>query len=167
MAIIREETSTDIARIHELTIAAFLNAPHSDHREHLIVDALRQARALTLSLVAEDAGTLLGHVAVSPISITDGSTDWFGLGPIAVEPSRQNLGIGSQLMDAALLALRNQHANGCVVLGEPHFYTRFGFKAVPGLSLPGAPAEYFLAVTFNNSYPQGEAAYHQAFTASD
>ncbi|HSY09065.1 MAG TPA: N-acetyltransferase, partial [Steroidobacteraceae bacterium] len=73
-----------MSAIEAVTIAAFLNAPHSGHTEHFIVSALRKAGKLTLSLVADAKGTIIGHVAVSPVSISDGSAGWFGLGPISV-----------------------------------------------------------------------------------
>ena len=78
--IIRKERVGDVPRIHQLTRDAFLNAPHTDHTEQFIVDALRSAGALSISLVAERAGEVLGHVAVSPVTISDGTTGWFGLG---------------------------------------------------------------------------------------
>ncbi|MFX5839845.1 N-acetyltransferase, partial [Acinetobacter baumannii] len=81
---IRFEIPEDVVRIHALTAAAFLNAPHTDHTEQFVVDALRSANALTISLVAEEGGEIVGHVAVSPVSISDGSSGWFGLGPISV-----------------------------------------------------------------------------------
>lgn len=100
--VIREESPADTAAIHALTAAAFLNAPHTAHTEQFIVDALRKAGALALSLVAEEGGEVVGHVALSPVSISDGSTGWYGLGPISVEPALQRRGIGSLLMRAAL-----------------------------------------------------------------
>ncbi len=164
--VIRPETPDDHQTIHDLTVAAFLKAPHTDHAEQFVVKALRDAGALTLSLVAEESGTLLGHVAVSPVSIADGAKHWFGLGPISVAPAHQGEGIGSQLMEAALNALRYQHANGCVLLGDPAFYRRFGFKPVPGLVLPNVPPEYFQAKLLRGSNPQGEVSYHRAFSAN-
>lgn len=160
---IRPESPGDVETIHALTAAAFLNAPHTSHTEHLIVDALRAAGQLVLSLVEEQDGALVGHVAVSPVTIRDGSHGWFGLGPISVLPEHQGLGVGSALMRAALARLREQGAAGCVLLGEPAYYGRFGFRAVPGLVLPGVPPEYFQALAFNGPLPHGEVAYHEAF----
>ena len=84
---IRPESSADLAAIREVTRAAFSNAAHASHTEHLIVDALRQAGALSLSLVAQTGAYIIGHVAVSPITISDGATGWFGLGPVSVLPA--------------------------------------------------------------------------------
>ena len=165
---IRQETSEDAAAIEAVTTAAFLEAPHTDHTEQFIVRALRAACALSLSLVAEDAGEIVGHVAVSPVTISDGSLDWYGLGPISVLPARQGEGIGTALMHAALDALRDRGAEGCVVLGEPAYYGRFGFKAESALVLPGLPAEYFMAVMLGKGeLPAGNVCYHAAFEATE
>lgn len=163
---IRPEGPDDAQAIDCVTVAAFATTPHTDHTEHFIVRALRAADALTVSLVAEADGKVVGHVAVSPVAITDGSLDWFGLGPISVLPAAQGRGIGSALMVEALQRLRNRPAAGCVLLGDPAFYRRFGFRPVAGLALPGVPAEYFLALAFGNAFPQGNVTYHPAFKAT-
>ena len=160
---IRTEQVRDIAEIHSLTQAAFLNAPHTSHTEHLIVDALRSADALTVSLVATEAGRIVGHVSVSPVNISSGAAHWYGLGPVSVLPEMQGLGIGSRLITAALAQLQTLSAHGCVVLGEPEYYQRFGFKAEPSLVLADVPVEYFMALGFHEDVPSGNVAYHAAF----
>ena len=162
---IRNETAADIAAIEAVTTAAFLHAPHTSHTEQLIVSELRKAGRLSLSLVADSDGKVVGHVAVSPVSLSDGATGWFGLGPISVMPEHQRRGIGSQLMREALRILREQRASGCVLLGEPEYYGRFGFQVDPNLTLPGVPPEYFLAICFDSSRPRGIVSYHEAFDA--
>ena len=163
---IRPEAAADHAVIHALTEAAFRQAPHSSHTEQFIVDALRARGELSVSLVAEMDGKVIGHVAVSPVTISDGSMRWFGLGPISVLPAWQGQGIGAALMRAALEALRQQGAHGCVVLGEPAYYGRFGFRAESGLVLPGVPAEYFQALCLRPPMAQGEVSYSMAFEAT-
>lgn len=148
-----------------MTAAAFLDAPHTAHTEQFIVDALREAGALTISLVAEQGGDVVGHVAISPVSISDGSTGWFGLGPISVKPELQGKGIGSRLMQAALRSLREQGAAGCVLVGDPSYYSRFGFMPEPSLVLPDVPPEYFQALPFGPSGPRGVVTFHAAFSA--
>lgn len=163
--IVRDERPGDVESIEAVTIQAFLSAPHTDHTEQFIVRALRKAGALTLSLVVEAQEKIVGHVAVSPVTISDGSTGWFGLGPISVMPDHQQSGIGSLLMRKALEELQNLQASGCVLLGDPAYYSRFGFKPESSLVLPGVPAEYFQALSFGDSLPQGLVAYHDAFNA--
>jgi putative acetyltransferase len=160
---IRGEIATDLPAIVAVTASAFLNAPHASHTEQHIVDALRKAGKLAVSLVAERAGEVIGHVAISPVSISDGASGWFGLGPISVIPEHQRRGVGSLLMREALYMLRERGACGCVVLGEPEYYGRFGFKADRNLVLRGVPSEYFQALSFDSSRPKGVVTYDEAF----
>lgn len=162
---IRNETAADVTEIEAVTISAFLKAPHTSHTEQFIVSALRRAGKLTVSLVADAGGKVIGHVAVSPVSISDGASGWFGLGPISVVPQHQRSGVGSRLTREALRILRDQGAAGCVLLGEPRYYSRFGFQVDPGLTLPDVPPEYFQAVSFDSSRPHGTVSYHEAFSA--
>jgi putative acetyltransferase len=163
---ITNETAADVAAIRAVTISAFLQAQHTSHTEQLIVDALRVAEQLTVSLVAKVDGAVVGHIAISPVSLSDGATGWYGLGPLSVAPEYQRRGIGSLLVREALRILRERRASGCVLLGEPLYYSRFGFRADPNLRLPGVPPEYFQAIAFDDSHPQGDISYHAAFNAS-
>lgn len=166
MISIRNELPADVAAIDAVTVAAFSSAKYSSGTEQLIVRALRGSGQLAVSLVAEEAGRVVGHVAVSPVAITKGSPGWYGLGPVSVVPERQRLGIGKMLITQALAELRQSGAAGCVVLGEPGYYSRFGFKPVPTLVLPGVPAEYFQAISFDGAFPAGQVAYHASFEAT-
>ncbi|MDH2236730.1 N-acetyltransferase [Pigmentiphaga sp. GD03639] len=161
--LIRPEQPHDIAAIDRVITRAFATAPHASGTEARIVDALREAGALTLSLVAESHGEVVGHVALSPVALSDGTPGWYGLGPLAVAPGHQGKGLGGQLVAHALDALRQRHAAGCVVLGEPEYYGRFGFRADPDFVLPGVPPEYFQAVRLTPGAGGGTVAYHQAF----
>jgi len=163
---IRNERTEDIDCIAKLTAAAFEHKEHSSHTEHFIVDALRRSEQLTVSLVAVERDEIIGHVAISPVSLSSGATGWFGLGPISVWPARQGQGIGSTLMKAALAELQGLGAAGCVVLGDPGYYGRFDFKAHTGLELPGVPHEYFQALSFGTELPTGTVQYHKAFEAT-
>ena len=166
MTTLRSENTGDIAAIAALTQAAFASAAHSSGTESAIVDALRAAGALSVSLVADVDGQVVGHVAISPVSISDGSHGWYGLGPVSVLPAYQGRGIGTGLINQALAQLQAKGAAGCVVLGEPGYYQRFGFAVVPGLQLPGVPAGYFQALAFNAPMAQGQVMYHPAFAAT-
>ncbi|MGH8382995.1 GNAT family N-acetyltransferase [Pseudomonas sp.] len=163
---IRNEQPADLDSIERLTEAAFRNEEHSSHTEHLIVNALRKANQLSVSLVAVENGEIIGHVALSPVTVSSGATHWYGLGPISVRPDRQGQGIGSSLIMAALAELQRLGGVGCVVLGEPGYYGRFGFEAHPGLELPGVPHEYFQALSFGSALPTGVVKYHEAFEAT-
>ncbi|MEI4488089.1 N-acetyltransferase [Frigidibacter sp. MR17.14] len=163
--ILRPEAPADAAAIRSVTAAAFAGAPHASGTEAAIPDALRDAGALTLSLVAEEAGQVLCHVAFSPVLINGQDLGWLGLGPLSVAPEHQRRGIGGRLVAAGLERLRAGGAAGCVVLGDPDYYTRFGFLADPRLRYPAAPARYFLHIAFAGPVPQGVVAYHPAFGA--
>ncbi len=160
---IRCEAPADVPAIEAVTISAFLHAPHSSHTEQRIVSALREAGQLMLSLVAVAEANVVGHVAASPVSISEGEPGWCGFGPISVLPSYQRRGVGARLMREALRILREKGAAGCVVLGEPAYYGRFGFRADRALVFPGVPPEYFQALSFGPSRPRGVVSYHAAF----
>jgi putative acetyltransferase len=162
---IRAESAHDIPAISSVIAAAFLTAPHTSYTEEFIVGALRRAGKLTVSRVATHNDEVVGHVAISPIEISGKALGWYGLGPVSVLPSYQRRGIGSALVMDALLILSSSGAGGCVVLGDPAFYERFGFSAHEALTLSGVPAEHFLAVAFDHVVPQGEVSYHDAFQA--
>jgi putative acetyltransferase len=160
---IRDEKASDLKDIQTVTERAFLTAEHSSHTEHFIVDALRDSGNLTVSLVAEVCGEIVGHVGVSVVSITGHVRGWYGLGPVSVVPERQRQGIGALLVNQALERLQTLGANGCVVLGNPDYYSRFGFKSEPKLVLPSVPPAYFQVVSFGGSVPNGTVSYNQAF----
>ena len=101
-----QRTNKDIEAITQVTIAAFENHPISHQTEHFIINALRAAGALTISLVAEIDGQVVGHIAFSPIAISDDTTNWYGMGPVSVLPAHQKQGIGTALIDEGLSLLK-------------------------------------------------------------
>src|SRR5512136_427255 len=111
--IIRSETDADVAVITEVTVAAFKTLEISNHTEQFIIAALRAAKALTISLVAEVDGRVVGHIAFSPVTISNGTRNWYGLGPVSVLPEYQRRGIGKALIWEGLSRLRALHAQGC------------------------------------------------------
>lgn len=161
--IIRPERADDLVAIEQVVRAAFLTEIYSNQTEHLLVNALRKAQALTLSLVAEHQQQLIGHIAFSKVTIDEEDHGWYGLAPLAVHPQWQNQGIGTALVQAGLTALQALGAAGCVVLGDPDYYGRFGFQASPYLSLADVPAAYFLGLTFKAPAVLGAVEYHAAF----
>jgi putative acetyltransferase len=162
-AIVRVERPEDAAAIATVLGEAFRTHPHSRHDEERIVRVLREQGVLALSLVAASEEGVVGHVAFSPVAIADGSPGWLGLGPMAVRPSHQRRGIGTALVRHGLDLLRGRGARGCVVLGEPGFYGRFGFAADPALRLAGVPPDHFLALALDRHPAADEVTYHAAF----
>jgi putative acetyltransferase len=163
--LIRNESDTDIDAITEVTIAAFDALEISNHTEQFIIEALRAAKALTVSLVAELNGRVIGHIAFSPVTISDGTSDWYGLGPVSVLPEYQRQGIGKALIDEGLSHLKDLNARGCCLVGHPDYYKKFGFKNIPGFVHEGVPPEVFQALTFDGYAPQGTVTFHEGFKA--
>jgi putative acetyltransferase len=163
--IIRSETDADVSAITEVTVAAFKTLAISSHTEQFIVGALRAAGALSVSLVAETEGRIVGHIAFSPVTISDGTRNWYGLGPVSVLPEYQRQGIGKALMREGLSRLKDLNARGCCLVGHPDYYRKFGFRNMPGLVLEGVPQEVFFALSFSGHTPQGAVTFHSAFKA--
>lgn len=164
---IRSEDAAEANDIFEVTQAAFAGAEHSSGTEGFVVNALRERAMLTVSLVGMVEGQLVGHIALSPVRLSDGTLGWYGLGPLSVLPRYQRVGIGRALVEEALKRLRDLGASGCVVLGDPFYYSRFGFRVREALVYPGVPSEYFQAMSFDGVFPSGEVAYDVAFEATD
>jgi putative acetyltransferase len=164
LQMIRPEAPSDHEAITEIIIEAFADHPYSHQTEHLIVDELRRSDALTLSLVAEIDGRVVGHVAFSPVKIDGADCRWFALGPVAVARSHQGRGIGQQLITAGLEALRGFGACGCVVVGEPAYNRRFGFEHDPDLMMEGVPPEVFMLLPLAGPRPRGAVSHPPAFS---
>ena len=162
---IRNETPYDIDAITEVTIAAFNTLPISQHTEQFVIEALRAAKALTVSLVAEVDDRVIGHIAFSPVTLSDGTPNWYGLGPVSVLPEYQQRGIGKALIEEGLSRLKDLKAQGCCLVGHPEYYKQFGFENVPGLVHEGVPPEVFFALSFDGHVPQGDINFHEAFKA--
>ena len=163
--LIRDEKSTDYNAISEVTIAAFEKMEISNHTEQFIIEALRSAKALSVSLVAEEDGRVVGHIAFSPVTMSDGTKDWYGLGPVSVHPDFQRKGIGKALIRKGLSLLKDLKAKGCCLVGHPQYYRQFGFENVEGLIHEGVPPEVFFVLSFDGNVPQGHVVFHDGFKA--
>jgi putative acetyltransferase len=164
--VIRSEIESDIQAISEITKAAFENHPHSNQTEEFIIKALRDSNALTISLVAVAGKRVAGHIAFSPVTISDGSPGWYGLGPISVLPEFQKQGIGKSLIREGLSSLKSLGAKGCVLVGDPNYYERSGFRSPPDLVIDGVPQENVLALAFEESKTSGTVVFHDGFAAN-
>jgi putative acetyltransferase len=162
---IRNETDADVSAITEVTVAAFDTLEISNHTEQFIIMALRAAKALTVSLVAEVGGRVIGHIAFSPVTISDGTRNWYGLGPVSVLPEFQRQGVGKALIQEGLSRLKDMNAQGCCLVGHPDYYRKFGFKNMPELVLEGVPPEVFFALSFDGHAPHGTVTFHDGFKA--
>lgn len=181
--VLRPEQPSDIPTITCITREAFSANPHG---EEVIVTKLRDDNALTLSIVAtvppysksplsspsaspppeveEGQEKIAAHVAFSPVTLEGVDENWVGLGPVSVSTSLQRKGLGSAVIREGLRILRERgDIDGCVVLGNPAFYGKFGFQAGQGLVLDGVPAKYFQSLSFGDSRPEAKVRYHAAF----
>ncbi|MDQ9170920.1 N-acetyltransferase [Oxalobacteraceae bacterium R-40] len=164
--LIRNEADADVDAISEVTAAAFKTLEISSHTEQFIINALRAAKALTVSLVAEVDGRVIGHIAFSPVAISDGTRNWYGLGPISVLPEYQRQDVGKALIREGLSRLKNINAQGCCLVGHPDYYKKFGFRNITGLGIEGVPQELFFVLSFDGHTPQGTVTFHDAFKAN-
>lgn len=137
--------------------------PYAEGDEAKLVEALRAQDALAVSLVAEREGTIVGHIAFSPAHAPGGAPGWYALGPLAVLPAHQRGGIGSALVRAGLDAILELGATGCILTGDPSYYSRFGFKPSPGNTPSGQPSEFFMVKLLRGQLPVGPIRFHEAF----
>ena len=163
--IIRDQSAGDFAAVHALVIAAFKTLPVASGTEQFIMDALWRNGAATVALVAEDGGEIVGQAAFSKATVGGQDVGWHGCGPVAVLPERHKQGIGSALMRAGLERLRALGSKGCVVVGDPNYYPRFGFANTPDMFVPDVPPEVFMALSFGGTMPKGEVKFDKAFEA--
>lgn len=159
------EEASDIDAISRITEAAFRGHPYSRGTEPFIINGLRRDGALSVSLVAERDGEVVGHIAFSPVEISDGAQNWQALGPVSVKPELQRRGIGSALVRAGLEEIRKRGTAGCVLVGDPAFYRRFGFRSVDALTMEGSPQEFVLSLPFSECGAAGTIIHHPAFHA--
>ncbi|MBY3268000.1 GNAT family N-acetyltransferase [Rhizobium laguerreae] len=161
--LIRYETPDDIDAIHDLTSTAFKPMPYSDGTEAEIVRRLRAAGDLKISLVAEQDGEILGHVAFSPVTINGAHDGWFGLGPISVKPERQRQGIGKAMIARGLELLNEMGASGCALIGNPEIYSRVGFGSDGQLKYLDLDTRLVQRTVFRGSPPSGTLQFAPAF----
>ena len=122
--LVREEEASDAEAISRVHRAAF-----PSDAESRLVEGLRRSGNLVVSLVAEHGGSVVAHVAFSPVQINGpaGTSHGLGLAPVAVLPECQRGGFGSALIRQGLERCKGRAAPFVVVLGEPAYYQRFGF----------------------------------------
>lgn len=160
---IRPERAGDEQAIFDLTATAFEPKAYSDGTEALIINDLRKDGDLTISLVAIKGGEVVGHVAFSPVAISEGNKDWYGLGPVAVRLNLQRTGIGSKIINLGLSILKSKGASGCALIGDPDYYERFGFKSDGKLHYEGLPDKLVQWLSFGDENPEGDLKFCAAF----
>ena len=162
---IRKETAADIEAVFEINRSAF-----PTEEEAQLVNRLRETASPLISLVAEGEQEIIGHILFTPVTLgSDTNLFLMGLAPMAVNPARQNKGIGSQLARAGIEECRALGAAGLVVLGHPKYYSRFGFSPSANFGIKskydGAP-EVFMVLELSAEVFAGKAgviSYHPSF----
>lgn len=160
---IRDERPEDIEVIYSIVRGAFAGREYADGDEQELVNDLRRRDALSVSLVAETEREVVGHIAFSPAEASDGSGPWFALAPVSVRPDLQLKGIGSDLINEGLKRIRAKGAVGCILVGNPDYYCRFGFALAPEHVPEGQPEAYFQMLCFTGHLPAGPVQFHRAF----
>ena len=163
--LIRPEEPSDHRAIFEVTRRAFAPMAFAAGDEQNLINVLRDEGALSLSLVAEQQGTVVGHVALSPATHESGEDGWYGLGPISVEPALQRQRIGGMLISQAKAWLKSRNARGCILVGDTRYYPRHGFLPSPTHTPEKEPPEYFMVLTLDGPTPAGRFSFHPAFYA--
>ncbi|MGB6229178.1 MAG: N-acetyltransferase [Litorimonas sp.] len=161
--IVRAERPGDEAAIFDLTQAAFAPMPFSGGTEGPIIDALRRDGDLVLSLVAEADAAIVGHIAFSPVTVSGESRGLYGLGPVSAHPERQRQGIGSALIREGLSRLPD--ARAVFLVGDPAYYSRFGFVGDCGLTHGSVPPHAVQGLFLDGRARSGEIRYAPGFAA--
>jgi putative acetyltransferase len=163
--LIRSEQSKDHVAVRRLNTESFETTAEAN-----LVDALREQAAPLISLVAEDAGEIVGHILFSPVSLPGyPGLNVMGLAPMAVAQTRQRQGIGSALVRVGLDECKRLGAGAVVVLGHPEYYPRFGFTRSTHFGIGceyEVPEEVFMAIELEPGYLRGKSGrirYHPAF----
>ncbi len=167
MALIRKEEPADIDAVRRLNELAF-----GGPLEAGIVDRLRERCEDLISLVAEEEGSVVGHILFSPVEIESGDKMYPGMGlaPMAVLPDYQRQGIGSELVRAGLAEVRERDCFFVIVLGHPEYYPRFGFEPASkhGIGCEWeVPDEVFMILVLDEArFPEagGRARYRPEFS---
>jgi putative acetyltransferase len=162
---IRFEKESDQKSIWEVTRKAFLGKPYADGDEQDLIDSLRDSGALSKSIVALDGADLIGQITFSPAAISSGLGSWYALGPVAVLPERQGEGIGGKLIEVGVSELEAMGAWGCILTGDPEYYSRHGFRFAVENCPNNEPKENFMIRTFGERAPLGIFSFHPLFYA--
>jgi putative acetyltransferase len=162
---IRPETDADHAAVFEVNAAAF-----PTEEEARLVDALRESASPYISLVAVEDQGVVGHIMFTPVSLEEfDDLRLMGLAPMAVAPSWQSRGIGTQLVDAGLERCRELATGAVVVLGHAEYYPRFGFRPASKWGIKSeydVPDDVFMLLELSPGYLngyQGTIRYNAAF----
>lgn len=162
---IRSETDDDKAAVYDINAAAF-----PTEAEARLVDALRESASEYISQVAVADQNVVGHIMFTPVTLEPfEDLRLMGLAPMAVSPSLQRGGIGSELLKTGLLRCTESDVGAVAVLGHPQYYPRFGFRPASQWGIKSeyeVPEEVFMMIELSPGYLrgyQGTIRYDAAF----
>ncbi len=163
--LIRSEEPGDYTTIHAVNAAAF-----ESEAEANLVEVLRKEAHPYISIVAEEAEKIVGHIMFTPMTLPGHEElKIMGLAPVAVVPEHQREGIGSALIYAGLARCKELGFGAVIVLGHISYYPRFGFTPSVQYGIEceyDVPAEAFMVMELVPGYllgAQGTIRYHAAF----
>lgn len=162
---VRRETEVDLPAVYALNVSAF-----DTNAEAELVEALRGKVSNHISLVAETAGRIVGHIMFTPVDLLGCSSALImGLAPMAVKKEFRNQGVGSALIKLGIEACAESKAGALVVLGHPNYYPKFGFETASKFDLSceyDVPEDVFMALEIIPGYlakKSGVIKYHEIF----
>lgn len=163
---IRKETPADFDAIMNVTLAAARQHQVGKQNGYFTLNALRKAGLLTLSLVAEIEGTIVGHVAFCPVHVSGGDKGWYALGPVSVLPECLSQGIRKAMIAEGLEMLRQMHGKGVALVGDPDYFKPLGFMSAPQMASAKDMADEFLIMSFDDRMPYGRFEFPDGFLPS-
>ncbi|WP_319568517.1 GNAT family N-acetyltransferase [Cohaesibacter marisflavi] len=163
---IRKETAADFDAIMNVTLAAARQHQLGKQNGYFTLNELRKSGLVTLSLVAEVDGTIVGHVAFCPVRVSGGDKGWYALGPVSVLPECLSQGIRKALIAEGLEMLRQMHGKGVALVGDPDYFKPLGFMNAPEMASVKDMADEFLIMSFDNRMPYGRMEFPEGFFAA-
>jgi len=151
---IRSETDNDKTAVYDVNAAAF-----ATETEAKLVDVLRESSSEYISQVAVEDQNVVGHIMFTPVTLEPfEDLRLMGLAPMAVSPTLQRGGIGSELVKTGLLRCTESDVGAVAVLGHPQYYPRFGFRPASQWGIKSeyeVPEEVFMMMELSPGYLQG------------
>nr|WP_321456835.1 N-acetyltransferase [uncultured Cohaesibacter sp.] len=163
---IRKETAADFDAIMNVTLASAKQPQVGRQNGYFTLNALRRSGSITLSLVAEIDGTVVGHVAFCPVHVSGGEKGWYALGPISVLPECISQGIRKALIAEGIEILRSMHGKGVAIVGDRDYFMPLGFMDAPVTASRQQHITDFMVMPFEDRMPYGRFEFPEGFLAA-
>lgn len=160
--LIRQEKPEDYKAVFLLVKKAFESDEFSDHKEHILIEHLRESTTFIpeLSIVAEQKNKIVGHILLTKVKIKNNRNEFesLALAPVSVLPKYQGKGIGGLLIKQAHLKAKKLGYRSIILLGHANYYPRFGYQLAHefGIELPfDVPKENCMAIEITKNGLKG------------